>query len=696
MKKKSRIILSVLSAMMLAALTACGGAQPAQTSSGFVPGSSAEVSIDANAKTKTVFLEDTQYSGTVTNEEEAEKALYALVERLGGDETTEFVYHDQVTNADDTVFYSFEQAFGGIEVYGSSIKLIADKDGKVLAVSSTIITDLQETPSTAWKITLEEAEQIVQEEIAETGEKVISGATEQTILKMQDGYARYVWVVYSDNKDPESEKAYLAHYVNGAGEYLYELPVSAPGNEDALNGSVSVFAFEGYEEGTWTGIVRDCDGPEREISVPLMIDQETGKQILGDLERRILCADYYDYYYEDTLTPITSDDGTWVNNELITYEMLIRVWDFYDQLGWHGPDGEGTPMLILMGLCDENKMPIDNAYYAGKQNGFQVFKINDDFGDGTCSDIMGHEFTHCVTSTSLISELYFNDFGAINESMSDIMGNLIEMEFGDSPDGAWILSERHTNGAIRSMKNPHDFSQPEYTWDVYYYPNSDTPDSETNDLGGVHRNDSILNQISYKLGQAGMQPEEQIYFWLNVDMALTSTTDYPLLSEILPFILNMTGYSQYMDALNQAIADTRMADKEIPQEIPSDQAFVTIELPVHPEEIGYNVTCNFTNYETEAIHEAWIVSGTKTIAVTIPAGRYLVTASFVNKENPEDVLLFAATKDGWRLSDGTVEDLLGADADGRDILTLQFEGGEQAALETASMAERLAQLNIIK
>lgn len=41
-------------------------------------------------------------------------------------------------------------------------------------------------------------------------------------------------------------------------------------------------------------------------------------------------------------------------------------------------------------------------------------------------DILGHEFTHCV-SNMLASYLpYLNDSGAINEGLSDTMGNMIE------------------------------------------------------------------------------------------------------------------------------------------------------------------------------------------------------------------------------------------------------------------------------
>ena len=58
------------------------------------------------------------------------------------------------------------------------------------------------------------------------------------------------------------------------------------------------------------------------------------------------------------------------------------------------------------------------------------------------SDVIGHEFTHCVTGTTMTTNLYLNDYGAINEAMSDIMGNIIEMSIDDRPDGAWVIGEK--------------------------------------------------------------------------------------------------------------------------------------------------------------------------------------------------------------------------------------------------------------
>lgn len=601
----------------------------------------------ASGKISTVFIGEPFYDDKISNEDDALAAIYSVMDRLGGDENIELLFHDSYENDEDTVFYCFEQSLGGIEVDNGNVKIVVDKDGNAVGLISTLICGLEHDPDYVWEITQEEAEAIVSEKCKETGAKVISSSTEATVLWDENAKTMiYVWVVYTTNPSHRDERAYLAHYVTGIGDYLYELPVMEPGDAEALSGAPAIFAFEGYEAGEWTGVVKDIDGPERTITVPVMIDKETGKSILGDPKRKILCADYSSFAYHETLSPVESSDNNFINNELITYEMFIRIWDFYDNLGWHGPDAEGTPTLLLLNMVDEDGEPVDNAAYIGEQRGFQAFEINDAFGDGSCSDIIGHEFTHCVTGKSMSGNKYENDFGAINESISDIMGNLIEMSFGDSPGGEWIFSERHGNGAIRNMKEPHVFKQPAFVWDEYYVPHVVTPGDFT-DRGGVHINSSILSYIAYQLAQAGMPLEDQIYYWFNVDLSLTPTTDYPLLAEILPWCLDLTGYSEYKEAMEKAIEYADLTREEAPEKAKDDQALATLTLPFDPEELGVDVRLIVMELEKGGQFRTWPFENGTNVAIVIPEGDYLLQLQARTRGEEPSIAYYLLTPEGW-------------------------------------------------
>ena len=524
--------------------------------------------------TVTAFIGEPFYDGVIKDYSDAYEAVLSVYDRIGADETTDLELAE-VRPTEDNICYTFYQMAGDIRVYGDAVKLITDNDGKAIGLVSAILPNVKAAPIAVWGITEEEAEAIIEDYYKDADVHAVDGATEQILMPIARGSELYLyaWVVYTENFDPRYDTAYLAHYVKSDGEYLYSLPISEPHNADALAGDVTAFVFDKMEETDWTGTITHNNGREEEITVPLMKDTETGKFILGDLKRKILCADYADYKYNNTLTTRDSDTGeTWNEEELLTYYNFIRVWDYYNEIGWTGPDGDETPALLLMDLVDKDGNPVDNAYYSGRERGFQVFAFNSDiYGD--CTDVIGHEFTHCVTGTTMTTNLYLNEYGAINESMSDIMGNIIEMTIDDNPDGAWIHGDNSASSR-RSFTNPNEYSQPGFFWDQYFVPNV-LKGTNNNDNGGVHTNSSLLNVISYKLYEAGMDADDQCYFWMNVALALTPRTDFAQLAEILPWCTKSSGYSQYEDAVRKALEETGYSNRAVPDGAPEGYTLLT-------------------------------------------------------------------------------------------------------------------------
>ena len=143
--------------------------------------------------------------------------------------------------------------------------------------------------------------------------------------------------------------------------------------------------------------------------------------------------------------------------------------------------------------------------------------------------------------------------------MSDILGNLFEMMVANNPDGAWAFAENE-GPAVRSQKDPHACSQPEFVGDSYYQPNATDP-TDDNDRGGVHTNSSLLSQISYKLYQAGMQPNDQVYFWMNVALSTTPSTDFTQMAQLLPWCMQQSGYSQYVEPVKAAVDEGKLSEK---------------------------------------------------------------------------------------------------------------------------------------
>lgn len=541
------------------------------------------------------FVEGNCSSAPVKNMEDAEKVLSSLTGLLGGDDRIKFEPWRMVTDPAGNCYYIFFQMYADTTVSGGAVKIITDADGNMLGMTCSMETELPEVEA-AEGISAEQAEEIVREHAEENGEmlpEILEGMTTKIILPVNkdlDPYSeeekeesRFVWAVYSNNSrenhETGSDLPYLAHYVTTGGEYLYSLPTIMPGDEAAEAGYDASYVFEFMEPAEYSGTVMLADGSEKEINIDLMRDSRTGMYYLGNIERRIAVADCYEFLYNQgsVVMEASPDNSGWDENCLLALYNYCRAWDYYNEIGWNGGDGFGTPIMILKDFCDEDHTPIDNAAYAGRYYGWQLFLSSSANQLSQCLDVLGHEFTHCVTGSVMTYNAYMNDYGAINEAISDIQGNICEKMYEEDEDPEWRLGEDIES--IRSMSSPRDYQQPEYTWDVYYMPEVQTP-TDLNDRGGVHSNSSLLNHIAYRLCEdGGMTLDEARSFWFATDCTMVPGTDYRQLSELLPWVLGNLGMDQYQEALKEAIAYTRIGSKEMPENFEADQALVTLTLP---------------------------------------------------------------------------------------------------------------------
>ncbi|MBE5807327.1 MAG: hypothetical protein E7317_03180 [Clostridiales bacterium] len=546
---------------------------------------------------RVTFVDGTCATGPVKDMDAAAQVVNDMAALLGCDENTQFEPWRTVLDAAGNIYYVFQQMYHGTTVSGGAVKVVTDASGDMLGLVSSVESELPDVEA-AEGISAEEAEAKVLEHIEQADQPhadVIAGCTQMAVLPvnlMLDPYSeeekeesRFVWVVYTDNPSAgvrgRSELPYLAHYVTTGGEYLYSLPTIIPGDEAGTSGYDASYVFEFMEPVDYADTVQLSDGTEADISVTLMRDTRTGMYYMGNIERRIVVADCYEFLYDEgrVVLEYSPDNTGWDTGCLLALCNYCRAWDFYNEIGWHGGDGLGTPILILKDYCNSDREPIDNAAYAGKYYGWQVFLSSSANDYSQCLDVLGHEFTHCVTGSVMTYNAYKNDYGAINEAMSDIMGNICEMMAGDTQDETWLLGEGSANDAIRSMSDPHLYSQPEYTWDLYYKPNVLTP-TELNDRGGVHDNSSLLNNLAYRLCvNGGMTLEEARAFWFAVDCAMVPGTDYAQLSELLPWVLENQGMAQYADALEAGIDATRIRSNALPDVFDEDRALVTLQLP---------------------------------------------------------------------------------------------------------------------
>lgn len=184
------------------------------------------------------------------------------------------------------------------------------------------------------------------------------------------------------------------------------------------------------------------------------------------------------------------------------YDGLGHTHKFYAEVfGRSSIDGVGNPLLATVHFGNK----YDNAFWDGTQ---MVFGDGDGevFQRFTKSlTVIGHELAHGVTQYTA-NLAYRNQAGAINESLSDIFGALVEQytKQQTAAEASWLIgeglfTEKVQGTALRSMKAPGTA----YDDDVLGKdPQPDSMDSYVRtsaDNGGVHINSGIPNKAFYVL-----------------------------------------------------------------------------------------------------------------------------------------------------------------------------------------------------
>jgi Zn-dependent metalloprotease len=220
------------------------------------------------------------------------------------------------------------------------------------------------------------------------------------------------------------------------------------------------------------------------------------------------------------------------------YDGFGKTRDFYKEVFERNSiDGRG---MRLEGYVHRGT-GFNNAFWDGQE---MVFGDGDEqiFTDFTKSlDVIGHELTHGVTEFTA-GLVYHNQPGALNESMSDVMGSLVKQWSlrQTAAQADWLIGAEVTTpgieaDALRSMKAPgtafdNDLMgrdpQPDHMDNFAHL-----PDTEEGDSGGVHINSGIPNKAFYLTaiaigGNAWESPGHIWYESLLASNAMTQFQDF--------------------------------------------------------------------------------------------------------------------------------------------------------------------------
>lgn len=334
--------------------------------------------------------------------------------------------------------------------------------------------------------------------------------------------------------------------VAGAGRWLYDPAVV--GLSSGL-GARSVWRFE----------VTDGPGVRRLV----LVDDQTGavlldKDLIAEVDRVVCDRGNVPAAADPCTSGFARAEGgaaSSVADVNGAYDLSGAVSDFYDDVvgldltALLGVDVGGQPRLSstvrYCGQVEGDQCPLQNAFW----NGRGMF-----YGEGfaTADDVTGHEITHGVIERSA-NLLYWGQSGAINESIADIMGEIVDHRHPSTGDSAgnWLMGEDiPVFGAARDLADPAAFDSPDRMTSPLY--DNDIADGY-DDKGGVHTNSGVGNKTAYLISQGGTFNGRTMSGIDAGDPGLTQTA--VLYYVALHGLVSGSDYADLADVLDQSCQD---------------------------------------------------------------------------------------------------------------------------------------------
>ncbi len=221
---------------------------------------------------------------------------------------------------------------------------------------------------------------------------------------------------------------------------------------------------------------------------------------------------------------VTSTNNVWTNATAVSAHFNAgAAYEYYrTKHNRNSIDSVGGTIISVINTPDEDGSALDNAYWNGKV----MF-----YGNGNVSfkklagsmDVAGHEMTHGVVQNTANLE-YQDESGAINESIADIFGTMM-----DPAD--WLIGEdivktsAFPSGALRSLSDPHNGGtnlshtgyQPSHMNEKY---------TGTEDNGGVHINSGIPNHAFFLYAEVITRDKAASVFYKALDDYLTKSSRF--------------------------------------------------------------------------------------------------------------------------------------------------------------------------
>jgi Zn-dependent metalloprotease len=558
------------------------------------------------------------------------------------DPATELGNREASTDGLGVTHVSFTQMANGLPVFAGAIGVHLSRRGELLSfVSSSVVPNV---------IVADDEPELSRAQAIEVAKKALptGSMVSPATLQVYAGLPPYT-------SGPNARLAWLVWLIGDANQASNEYVV------DAVTGEI-LDTIPKAHEALW----REVSDAEEESKLPGKLVRKEGDPETGDPD-----AD-------------------------AAYEFTGDVYNFYTGLAKRDSyDGNGATLASTVHFAQASGAPFENAYWNGERLVFgNLFP--------QAVDIVGHELTHAYTekTSGLVG---VGESGALNESISDIMGVAIENLKLEEEN--WEVGEELPTGAFRNIAEPGLYSELEGAGESNPDPGSLSEWVETClDNFGIHINSTITSHAFYLavtnlIGLIDPETEEEI----GVEEA-TYLAAGLFYGGWMEFLVNPTASLE--DARAATLAATKAAYPDIEGE-PSAE-YVAVEAAF--EEVGLDgiaqpsmpncaekFECSFARaLQGQGVHSASAASTLGTLykargelALPSAAGKYFLPLYEANMVRitelvSQDPVLAEMSVDGLAEITPALEGLMDGEGD-------QFELSEAEMAKIEAALNRLAE-----
>ena len=443
-----------------------------------------------------------------------------------------FIVSKVATSRDNKTRVRLTQHYKGIPIYGAEVVVHLNSRGEGESFNGAYY-DIQQDISTTPGISMSSALQIVREKLSVNSAP--RSLTDMERKLVQYGQPLATLCVFQDKS--LVKKFVLAYHIvttpsiHQRWEYFL----------DAQTGKVlDKFSSVCFLDGPKTATAADLNGVARTINTYLkgssyyLIDASRpmfngATSVMPDEPvGGIITIDMNNTFGDNTaIRHLTSLDNVWNSDNfrraVSAHYNAGVAYDYFESKHIRTSiDGAGGTMISVINVADEKGAGLDNAFWNGKA----MFYGNGKTGFKSLAgslDVAGHEMTHGVVENTANLE-YQGESGAINESMADIFGAML-----DPAD--WLIGEdvvkmsAYPSGALRSLQDPHNGGarlgdpgyQPRHMSEKY---------TGAEDNEGVHVNSGIPNHAFFRYAEAITREKAAAVFYKALGDYLTKSSKF--------------------------------------------------------------------------------------------------------------------------------------------------------------------------